>query len=599
MSQRTHSGRSTLSDLAALIDVPRWRVAALCLAAVISVVLSFSPHLFVWWLGVLLLTDGALPDTRSLAGACLALVAALAVRYACAGIASVGSHYLAFDVQFDLRRRLAQKLAAVPMGFLDGQRRGTLRKTALDDIEGLEDGVAHLIPEMTASTVTPVLLIAAMLAMDWRMTLVALAPALLGFVLLGHLMKKGEPAVRRYQDGLAEIGAIAHETVSAFPLVKTFGAGNIVIERARAAFHRFQSETARWIDQALIPSTWFQIVTTATPAAVLPVGVWLHQRQDLDLPTLLFFVIVSIGLGNVFFSLGTLSHRLTNQRDILTRLHALLSEPPLPVAAEPAEPAGQDIRFEAVSFAYDDRTVLDGISFTVSPGESVALVGPSGSGKSTIARLLARFWDVSSGAVRIGGADIRTIAPAALNARVALVFQDVFLFSRSIRDNIRLGRPEAGESEVAAAARAAQAHDFIMALPHGYDTVLAENGGGLSGGQRQRLSIARAILKNAPILVLDEATAYADPQNELQVQSAITALSHGKTVIAIAHRLNTITEMDRIIVLDRGRIVDQGRHEDLLERCGLYRKLWTDHMGASAFTFGIERSSAAQAAVGA
>ena len=593
MSEQTNRDPSSFSDLIAIIDVSRWRVAALCLVAVTSVVLSFSPHLYVWWLGSALLSGEGVPDTSVLVWASVALVAALGLRYACAGISSVGSHFLAFDVQYDLRRRLAQKLAAVPLGFLESQRRGVLRKTAIDDVEGLEDGLAHLIPEVVATALTPVLLISAMLFMDWRMTLVALSPALVGFVLLGYLTKKGEGAVSRYQNGLAEIGGIANEAVSAFPLVKTFGADNIILERAAAAFRKFQSETGEWIEQALVPSTWFQIITTATPAVVLPLGIWLYSQNSLDLSTLLFFLVISIALGNVFFTLGTLSHRLIDQRSILTRLHSLLAEPPLPVGDQPTCPDSNSIEFDAVSFSYDDRQVLDDVSFKVQQGESVALVGPSGSGKSTVTRLIARFWDTSGGAIRIGGVDVREMTPDALSERVALVFQEVFLFSRSIRDNIRLGQPEASDSDVEAAAKSAQAHDFIMELPDGYDTVLGENGGGLSGGQRQRLSIARAILKNAPVLVLDEATAYADPQNELQVQTAVSALSRGKTLLVIAHRLNTIVDMDRIVVLDEGRIVDQGRHEALLERCALYQRLWSDYVGVSKFTFGRERRAAA------
>ena len=593
MSEQTNRDPSSFSDLIAIIDVSRWRVAALCLVAVTSVVLSFSPHLYVWWLGSALLSGEGVPDTSVLVWASVALVAALGLRYACAGISSVGSHFLAFDVQYDLRRRLAQKLAAVPLGFLESQRRGVLRKTAIDDVEGLEDGLAHLIPEVVATALTPVLLISAMLFMDWRMTLVALSPALVGFVLLGYLTKKGEGAVSRYQNGLAEIGGIANEAVSAFPLVKTFGADNIILERAAAAFRKFQSETGEWIEQALVPSTWFQIITTATPAVVLPVGIWLYSQNSLDLSTLLFFLVISIALGNVFFTLGTLSHRLIDQRSILTRLHSLLAEPPLPVGDQPTCPDSNSIEFDAVSFSYDDRQVLDDVSFKVQQGESVALVGPSGSGKSTVTRLIARFWDTSGGAIRIGGVDVCEMTPDALSERVALVFQEVFLFSRSIRDNIRLGQPEASDSDVEAAAKSAQAHDFIMELPDGYDTVLGENGGGLSGGQRQRLSIARAILKNSPVLVLDEATAYADPQNELQVQTAVSALSRGKTLLVIAHRLNTIVDMDRIVVLDEGRIVDQGRHEALLERCALYQRLWSDYVGVSKFTFGRERRAAA------
>ena len=578
------------ADFLDLIDVAPWRLAAVCLVATLSVILSFAPHLYVWWLASSLLGDAPVSAAHA-AWAGIAVLAALALRYTCAGIASVASHNLAFDVQYDLRRRLAQKLAAVPMGFLDSQPRGAMRKLAVDDVEALEDGLAHLVPETVATVVTPVLLVTVMFVVDWRMALVALSPALLSFVLLGHLMKKGKGVISRYQAGLAHISAIASETVSAFPLVKTFGADNIILGRAAAAFETFRNETGEWIRRALIPSTWFQIMTTATPAVVLPAGLWLYLDGNLDLSTLLFFLIISIALGNVFQTLSTLSNRLIDQRSILARLQAQLFAAELDVAEQPQSATGSAIEFDGVSFGYDDRPVLSDISFAGEPGETIALVGPSGSGKSTITRLIARFWDVSKGAVRIGGIDVRQMTPEEVNAQVAMVFQDVFLFSRSIRDNIRLGRPNAGDTEVEAAARAAEAHGFIMDLPGGYDTVLGENGAGLSGGQRQRLSIARAILKNAPILVLDEATAYADPQNELLVQKAISALSRGKTVFIIAHRLSTIVDADQVIVLDKGSIVDRGRHGALLDRCVLYRQLWADHLGARDFTFGDKRTS--------
>ena len=578
------------AELRELIRVSPWRVAALCGIATLSVVLSFSPHAYVWWLSSSLLTEGSAPaEAAAWAGA--AVLAALALRYLCAGLSSVLSHYFAFDVQYDLRRRLAQQLAAAPMGYLEAQRRGELRKLAIDDVEGLEDGLAHLIPETVATALTPILLIGAMLAMDWRMTLVALSPSVLSFALLGYLMHKGQGVARRYQSGLAEIAAVANETVTAFPLVKTFGADNIILGRAAEAFTRFQQDTGAWIKRALIPASGFQIMTGAAPAVVLPAGLWLYLRDGLDLPTLLFFLIVATALGNVFQTLSTLSNRMIEQGAILERLRGPLSAPALARADRARSAANAAIEFENVCFGYDERRILTDISFAARPGETLALVGPSGSGKSTITRLLARFWDVAEGAVRIGGVDVRQLTPEEINAQVAMVFQDVFLFSRSVGDNIRLGRAGASDAEVEAAARAAEAHEFIMALPAGYDTVLGENGAGLSGGQRQRLSIARAILKDAPILVLDEATAHADPHNELQVQKALSALSRGKTVLVIAHRLNTIVDAERIIVVDGGQIVDQGRHDALLERCALYARLWADYSRSGAFTFGDGRRS--------
>lgn len=582
---------SSMQNLFSLIAPYKWRVLGISVIASISVTLCFSPHIFVWWLATTLLEENWLLDNKIMMTAVLLLVAGLAARYCLAGITSVGSHFVAFKVQSDLRQNLAEKLAAVPMGYLESQRRGKLRKLAVDDVEALEDGVAHLIPEMVASTLNPLILLIAMFAFDWRMALVAMLPIFISFVLMVYLVKRGEQSTRIYQDGLSEIGAVAQEMISAFPLVKTHRAGNIVLGRASKVFKQFKYDTDGWINKALLPSVWFQVLTTAAPVTILPAGVYFYQAGTLDMPTLLFFLIISIGLGNVFYTLGTLTHRLTNQKDTLDRIFMVLNETELSVATLPKQAKSNGIHFKNVSFAYDSQPVLKGIDLEIKEGESIALVGPSGSGKSTIARLISRFWDVSEGEILIGDVNIRNMTLEELNGRISHVFQDVFLFSQSVSDNIKLGCMDASEDDVIRAAKAAQAHEFIMELPNDYSTILNENGRNLSGGQRQRLSIARAILKDSPLLLLDEATAFADPKSELQVQLAISELTRNKTVIAIAHRLNTIVDMDRIVVLDSGGIVDQGKHEDLLKRCDLYRKLWDDSIGSSEFTLGNKQSA--------
>ena len=301
---------------------------------------------------------------------------------------------------------------------------------------------------------------------------------------------------------------------------------------------------------------------------------------------------MSINLGNLFSTLGSLGHRLSSQKEVLGRIFSILDEPSLRQSNSEKTTAGHSIVFEDVGFSYDGSPTLQSISLSVEEGASVALVGPSGSGKSTILRLISRFWDIQRGTLRIGGTDIRNLPSEHLNRLVSVTFQDVFLFSHSIADNIRLGHPEAADEAIIEAAKAAQAHDFIMDMPQGYQTVLKEGGHNLSGGQRQRLSIARSILHDTPILLLDEATAYADPQNEKLVQQAISELARNKTVLMVAHRLNTVVNMDKIIVLEAGRIIDQGTHAELLDRCPLYQQMWRDHLGSQSFKLGNHQKGA-------
>ncbi len=586
------SGQEGSGQFYSLIRPYRWQVILLCLMAIGSVCLSFAPHYFVWWLGDHILSHDKAPSNQALLIGCGLLVGALAARYSLAGATSIGSHFVAFQIQKDLRIRLSEKLSMTSMGFLEQQRRGDLGKLAVDDVESLEDGFAHLIPELAACLVSPVLLISVMLTFDGRMTFAALSPIALSFLVLIFLVRKGEKATKRYQESLSEVGSAVDEVISAFPLVKTHNAESILLGKAERAFKAFRQETADWIRQALVPSVWFQVLTTSSPITVLSAGIYFHQEGSLSLSSLLLFLILSINLGNLFSTLGSLGHRLSSQKEVLDRIFSILDEPSLPQPNSEKTTTGHSIVFEDVGFSYDGSPTLQSISLSVEEGASVALVGPSGSGKSTVLRLISRFWDIQRGTLRIGGTDIRNLPSEHLNRLVSVTFQDVFLFSHSIADNIRLGHPEATDETIIRAAKAAQAHDFIMDMPQGYQTVLKEGGHNLSGGQRQRLSIARSILHDTPILLLDEATAYADPQNEKLVQQAISELARNKTVLMVAHRLNTVVNMDKIIVLEAGRIIDQGTHLELLDRCPLYQQMWRDHLGSQSFKLGDHQKGA-------
>lgn len=504
----------------------------------------------------------------------LAALAGVAGRQALFALSTGLSHHIAFATQEELRLELAAKLARVPLGFFDDRSKGELRTVLLDDVEGVEDGMAHLVPELSAAIVAPLVAVLLLALLDWRLTILALLPLCFGIVLIGRVMRQGEGVTRDYLQIQARMAETVAEMADGLPTVRAFNQDGQATARARRAFAEMTELSENWARHAVVPGSVAQVLLTSHLLFAAPAGLLMAAAGWIGTGVLAAFLAVTYGLGDVFSSLQGISHRLMKQVELLDRIDAVLAAPELPAAAEPKVPADASVCFAGATFSYGSRRVLDGIELEVAPGRCLALVGPSGSGKSTLARLIARFHDVEAGAIEIGGIDVREIAPDVLNAHVAYVFQDVFLFAGTVAENIRLAKPDASDEEVTAAARAAQAHDFISALPQGYDTLLGERGFGLSGGERQRISIARAILKDAPILVLDEATAFADPENEALIQDAIAALARQRTLIVIAHRLHTIAHADMIAVLEGGRVAEQGPHAGLLERDGLYAAMW-------------------------
>ena len=505
----------------------------------------------------------------------LAALAGVAGRQALFALSTGLSHHIAFATQEELRLELAAKLARVPLGFFDDRSKGELRTVLLDDVEGVEDGMAHLVPELSAAIVAPVVAILLLALIDWRLTILALLPLGLGMVLIGRVMRQGEGVTRDYLQIQARMAETVAEMADGLPTVRAFNQDGQATARARRAFAEMTELSENWARHAVVPGSVAQVLLTSHLLFAAPAGLLMAAMGWIGTGALAAFLAVTYGLGDVFSSLQGISHRLMKQVELLDRIDAVLAAPELPAPSQARTPADAAVRFAGVSFSYGSRRVLDGIELEVAPGRCLALVGPSGSGKSTLARLIARFHDVEAGAIEIGGVDVREIAPDVLNGDVAYVFQDVFLFAGTVAENIRLAKPGASDAEVIAAARAAQAHDFISTLPKGYDTLIGERGFGLSGGERQRISIARAILKDAPILVLDEATAFADPENEALIQDAIAALARQRTLIVIAHRLHTIAQADLIAVLEGGCVAEQGSHAELLAKDGLYAAMWS------------------------
>jgi ATP-binding cassette subfamily B protein len=523
--------------------------------------------------------SGTLAPAYLLGAAGLALLAVV-VGYGLMGLAVGLSHVVAFDVLCRLRLALARHLARLPIGWFADRKSGDAKKLIIDEPESMELIFAHGIPEGVSALATWVAVSVWLFAVDWRMALATVAVTPIAFVLISTGMARGARRAADYQRAGARMNASVVEFLAGMAVVKIFNrTGESFAETARAVRAYAEVETAWAEDYLPLGGTFYALVLTNV-VVILPVGAFLMAAGSLDLATLVLFVILGANYSQPLMKLFNQFHTLAHISMGSTRIADALAAEPQADSGRTVALASHDVVFDEVSFGYGREEVLHRVSFTAPAGSVTALVGPSGAGKSTVASLVARFWDPRSGRVTLGGVDLREIGLAQLMDMVAFVFQDSFLFSDTIAANIRFGNPKASDAEVEAAARAARAHDFIMAFPDGYATRLGDRGQLLSGGERQRIAIARAILKNAPVIVLDEATAFADPDNEAAIQEAIGALTAGRTLLVVAHRLHTIMSADQILVVDGGRIAEAGRHDDLVAKGGLYARLWRDYTEA-------------------
>ena len=499
----------------------------------------------------------------------------LVLQYVLMAVAEWTSHRGAYATLEHMRLRIGERLGHVPLGFLSNRRTGEIQRTLNDDIERLELFLAHVIPDVVSALATMLFMIAWLAMVDWQMALVSLVVVFVAMPIMGIGMTRGSAKLTEYTRSMARMNASVVEFVRAMPVVRTFNGTRRVFGETKAAIDDAARYEAEWAREFLPSFTAFFVILTSPILTIVPVGLWLWHTGRIDTSTLLFYFIVGLG-----FTLPILRVLLIMTKFAVLGLgarlvHELDQADVLPEAATESRLSGPAIEIDDVDFSYEGqgeefRQVLRGITFRAEPGTVTAIVGPSGAGKSTLARLIVRFWDVGKGAIRIGGVDIRDMPIRQLMDQVAFVFQETFLFNDSVAANLRMAKPNATHEEIVEAARAANAHEFVSELPQGYDTPVGEAGDRLSGGERQRLAVARAILKDAPIVILDEATAYADPENEIALQGALDRLVHGRTVIIIAHRLTTIAGADQTMVMDEGRIVERGRHEDLIQDGGLY-----------------------------
>ena len=486
------------------------------------------------------------------------------------------SHVAAFHVQAEMRSQMMHHIVTLPMGFMDSEGSGKIRKIVNESSAATETYLAHQLPDQTGAYATPVGLLVLLLVFDWRLGLLSLVPVVAAFLIMGSMTgEKMQQKMKEYQNALEEMSSEAVEYVRGIPVVKTFGQSVFSFKRFQTSIKNYEKWTISYTKDLRMPMVLYTTIINAV-FSVLIATAFFFTASDAYLLNLLFYIIITpiitVTLNKIMFA----SENQMIVADALERIDGILDRQPLPETKDGRAVEDSSVTFENVSFRYENasKDALHQISLQIKDGEHVAFVGPSGGGKTTLASLAARFFDTTEGTVRIGGVDVRDIPSEKLMEKVSFVFQDSKLLKMSIYDNVRMGKKDATREEVLQALKDAQCEDIIAKMPNGIDTVIGSKGTYVSGGEAQRLSIARAMLKAAPILILDEATAFADPDNEAKVQAAFSRLSEGKTVIMNAHRLSSVVDADRICVLKDGEIREMGTHKDLVANGGIYAHMW-------------------------
>lgn len=582
MNKQT-SGPSGIFRLLQIAGQRRWLLALSAVLATVHALLTIIPYLLVYnIIKEMLSTTGDITRLFSLIGwAAAAMLLSYILWYA----SGMASHIAAFNILYELRKKMAEKLGTLSLGFINQTNSGALKKIMADDVERIENFIAHSIPDFVKGMVLPLVTLGYLFTIDWKLALASCLPIICLAVFIPLMFnKKRTELLQEYHHSLEEMNSGIVEFVRAMPVIKIFGHTAEKFDAYSGAVNRFQEMVMLWIrDSAPAFGIFISFISNAT-LPVLTVGLYLHFSGAASLSVLFLFLLLGVGYIKPLFALSNLGSQISVISHGVKRLDEILfAQIPESIGNETLQEPF-DIAFKNVSFAYDeDSFVLIDVNFSAPAGSVTALVGPSGSGKSTLAQLVVRFWDVQRGVISIGGKDIRNIKPETLMENAAFVFQDSFMFKETLYENIRMGMDKT-EEEVYRAARAAQCHQFILKQPLGYQTVWGGSGTHLSGGEQQRIQLARAILKDAPVLILDEATAFSDPENEHLIHQAFNKLIRDKTVIVIAHRLSTITSCNQIVVMDKGQVAATGRHEELLQDCPLYANMWKAHKRSQEFT---------------
>lgn len=577
MKGKSENKRSAASWLLELAAPRRGEYLLSVLAALAGVACSLVPYFIMIELIHALM--GGTADRTWCLKRCLVMGMWWVLRYALHSISTTLSHHATFHVLANIRIRLLNKLATLPLGTVLEKSSGTYKNIIVERVDSIETTLAHIVPEMTSNIVGAVSVLVLLFTVDWRMGLAALIVLPLGVACFLSMFNGYEARFQRAINSTKALNDTAVEYINGIEVIKAFG-------QSRTSYAKFVSAAKEgadcfieWMRSCLFGQAAGMAIFPSTLIGILPVGCLLFMHGSLSAETFLTVIILSFGVMQPLITAYSYTDDLAQMGTIVGEVADILSEKDMqrPDIAQTL-PKDNAIELKDVRFAYHEKEVLHGVSLRVEPGTVNALVGPSGSGKSTIARLVASLWDVESGSITLGGVDIRTLPLKECTDRIAYVSQDNYLFDLSVMDNIRMGRKGATDEQVVAAAKQCGCHDFIMGLEKGYQTICGSSGGHLSGGERQRISIARAMLKDAPVIILDEATSYTDPENEAVIQSALARLIRGKTLLVIAHRLSTVADADRIFVVKDGQIAAQGTQKELLETCPLYKEMWEAHM---------------------
>ena len=573
--------KSWVNTLFAYAEGEKKRLALSVILSVVSVMLGLAPFYCMYRL-ICMFTAGT-ATAAAIVGWCMAALAAYALKILTFTLSTGTSHSMAYAILEGLRLRLADRFLHAPLGDVENHTIGEIKSMMVDKIENLEPPLAHMIPEGAGHLVLPIVSIIALAVLDPRLALASLVTFPLSFICMGLTFKISGKNFTEYDKSSNRMNSTIVEYIEGIEVIKAFGRAGVSYEKYAKAITDFRTFVVRWLTSTFATMKLSFALFPSTLIGTLPTALALANGGSITAPQAALAVMLSMSMVGSLAKLEVFSENMRQVQFTVKNLEEFLEMPELPEPAARAEIKHTDVELKNVHFSYTGDAadeVLHGVDLRLPEGSFTALVGPSGGGKSTVAKLIARFWDVTSGEITIGGVNVRDMPISQLSEYVSFVTQDNFLFRGSLLENIRLGDPGAGDDEVMAAARAAQCEEFISKLPQGYNTPAGEAGKRLSGGEKQRIAIARMMLKNAPIVILDEATAFTDPENEDKIQRSIAALTKGKTLLVIAHRLSTIKNADNIVVLKNGRIEAEGRQDELLASCPLYRDMWQAHIGA-------------------